>query len=224
MTSFRYSRRVSRAFETVVEPPKPRDPFWRLLAPPDPLQVDAGAAGELLVAKIRLWITNILLLIPILRVGGTEGIESWVGAGLVIAAQLGALTVFFLVKRGFYRPWLGFATSLLDVSLVSAGLGGYLVLGQPHTALNDQVLFGAYFLGIAATCLRYDPRICLATGLLAVLQYSAVVGYAGAHWDLHDPRFLSSPVTEFDWAAQWSRVIIMGAAAFLSTTVVLRSQ
>lgn len=223
-TPFRYSRRVSRAFEAVVEPPKPPKRFWRLLAPPDPLQVDAGAAGELLVAKIRLWITNILLLIPLFRLGGTEGIESWVGAGIVITAQLGALTVFFLVKRGFYRPWLGFATSLLDVSLVSAGLAGFFLLGRPHLAVDNKVLFEAYFLGLAATSLRYDPRICLATGLLAVLQYSAIVGYAAVHWDLHDARFLSSPVSQFNWAAQWSRVIIMAAAAFLSTTVVLRSQ
>jgi two-component system cell cycle response regulator len=220
-----YSRRRSRSFEVVVDPPvRVSGPVRRLFQPPDPLQVDAGAAGELLVARIRLWVASTLLLIPILRLTGGAGLEAWVGLGIVLTAVLLALGVYILVGRGFYRPWLGFATSALDVSIVSAGLAIWLVLGRPAEMIGSRATFEGYFLAIAATSLRYDPRICVATGILAVAQYVTILVAATVGWDLAGAGLSPLDSSLVIWQDQGARLILLLAAAILSTALVLRSQ
>ncbi|HTO72590.1 MAG TPA: GGDEF domain-containing protein [Gemmatimonadales bacterium] len=218
-------RRQSRAFNAVVDPAAGASAIWgSLFRTPDPLQVDAGAAGELRVARIRLWFANSLFLIPILRLFGGQRTEAWLGLGVVIGLVLVSLGLFLLVTRGFYRPWLGFATSALDASIVSAGLAVWLVLGEPHAAVNNRVIFDAYFLVIAATSLRSDPRICVVTGLLAATQYAAIVLAATARWDLNDPAFSPFAYGTFEWQDQAARVIMLLAASAISASLVLRSQ
>ena len=41
--------------------------FVSLWSRPDPVLADAGMAGELLVAKIRLFLATVLLLIPLIN-------------------------------------------------------------------------------------------------------------------------------------------------------------
>ncbi|MEP6572971.1 MAG: GGDEF domain-containing protein [Gemmatimonadota bacterium] len=224
---FTYSRRKSRAALDLPAMPAPRLPaaWLRIFSAPDPLLVDAGADGELLVAKIRLGLVSLLLLIPVfdLTTSANDG-ESYVGLGITLAATLMAVAVYILVKRDFYRPWIGFATSLFDVTFVSGALTIFLVIGSPHTAVNSKVAFEGYFLAIGATALRYDPRICVVAGLLALSEYAAIVLYAGLHWNLNDPSFAPFAYGMFSWSAQLSRMVILGIAVVLSTTIVLRTQ
>jgi diguanylate cyclase (GGDEF)-like protein len=224
---FQYSRRKSRAAPDVRYEPSPLAPaLWRrILTAPDPLHVDAGADGELLVAQIRLGLVSLLLLIPVLNLtSSTRDEESYIGLGITLAATLLAVTVYLLVKRDFYRPWIGFATSVFDVTLVSGALTIFLVIGSPHTAVNSKVAFEGYFLAVGATALRYDPRICVLAGVLALSQYAAIVLYAALHWNLNDPSFAPFAYGMFSWAAQLSRMVILAIAAVLSTTIVLRTQ
>ena len=89
---------------------------------PDQFLIEAGAAGEMLVARIRLLLTSILLLIPLISLWYEQ--ETWenlVGLAVTLTAFLVALLWFWLVQQGIYRHWLGFASSLLDVTLVSSG-------------------------------------------------------------------------------------------------------
>lgn len=196
----------------------------RLFRTPDPLLLDAGAEGEVLVARIRLFLCAVLVLIPIFALRGNTGIETLVGLGTTLAALLLSIAVYLLVKRDFYRPWLGMLTSLLDVSLVSGALATFLLLDQPHTAVNSRVVFEAYFLAIGATSLRYDIRICLAAGALAMGQYALIVSYAASQWDLNSARFAPFRYGTFDWGSQISRLILLAMATFLSLVVVLRAQ
>lgn len=222
---FQPQRRRSRAFNVVVDPAGGAAAIWEsLFRPPDPLQVDAGAAGELRVARIRLWFAVSLLLIPLLRLFGGQPHEAWLGLWVVLALVVVALGLFVLVHRGFYRPWLGFATSALDASIVSGGLLIWLLLGQPHAAVNNRVIFDAYFLVIAATSLRSDPRICVVTGLLAASQYAAIVLLATQRWDLNDPAFSPFPYGTFEWQDQAARLIMLFVASVISASLVLRSQ
>ena len=64
-----HSRRRSRAISTPeVVPVEPELPLWRrVVQPPDPLQMDAGAEGELLVARVRTVLILLLLPIPIIN-------------------------------------------------------------------------------------------------------------------------------------------------------------
>jgi hypothetical protein len=92
------------------------------------------------------------------------------GFWVTFGAALAALGIWLALRRRFWRPWLGFASSTLDVSLVTFALVTFVFVGSPLVALNSKVTFEIYFLAIIARSLRYDERICIGVGLLAVLQ------------------------------------------------------
>src|SRR5215831_18306092 len=128
--------------------------FW---SRPDPILASAGLAGEKFVSKIRLALTGVLLLIPLVNnlVFQMDPQENAVGLSLTIGSFLLSLVVYFLIGREFHPRRLSFASSCFDVTLVSAALAVFLVLNQPHTAVNSKVVFEGYFLAIGATSLRY---------------------------------------------------------------------
>ncbi len=192
----------------------------------DELLSVASERGELLVAKIRLLLASILLLIPLAssRFDLPRG-ESLVGFVVTTTGVGLALCVYVLVRRGRHRPWLGLATSALDVTLVSAALAAFLVLGEPHTAVNSKVVFEAYFLAIGATCLRHDRRACVIAGVVAVAEYFAIVWIADSWWVLNDSqRYAPFVYGAFSWSAQISRLILLLTASLLSFAVVTRTQ
>jgi len=200
--------------------------FWKSLwKSPDHFLLESGAAGEMLVARIRLLLTTLLLLIPVVSLWyEQEPWENLVGLAVTLTAFLVALLWFWLAQQGIYRHWLGLASSLLDVTLVSLALFSFVLLDRPHTAVNSKVTFEAYFLAIAATCLRHDVRICVLAGLAAITQYALIVTCAATMWDLHSPEFAPFMYGSFSWSVQISRLILMLAATVLSTTVVFRVQ
>jgi diguanylate cyclase (GGDEF)-like protein len=187
--------------------------------------LDAGAAGESVVARIRLALTALLLLIPaasaIMR--PSEG-RNYIGIGITLCAMGLALVVYVAVRRDMHRAWVGLATTIFDVSLVSAALGTFLLLGQAHLAVNSRVVFEAYFIAIGATSLRYDVRLCLVAGLLAVTQYLGIVWYADATIPLNHAYYAPFVYGMFDWTTQISRLVLLIIATILSVTVVLRAQ
>ncbi len=172
--------------------------FQNWLAP-DPALTDSGLEGELLIARTRLLLAGILLIIPLIGALRADGDKidfiALVGAGSLVAL---AYAVWKYIRHGGARPWVPFATSIFDVTLVSAISVGYLIAGRADTALNSRLLFPVYFLALAATCLRYDIRICVVTGLTAMVQYAAfaVIGTSMAtgglqvHWGDHAGRLL----------------------------------
>jgi diguanylate cyclase (GGDEF)-like protein len=200
--------------------------FWKsLLKSPDHYLLEVGAAGEMLVARIRLLLTSILLLIPLVSLWYEQ--ETWenlVGLSVTLTAFLVALLWFWLVQQGIYRHWLGLASSLLDVTLVSLALFIFVLVGRPHPAVNSKVTFEVYFLAIAATCLRHDVRICVLAGLVAIAQYALIVTCAATMWNLNSPQFSPFAYGYFNWSVQISRLILMVAATVLGTTVVFRVQ
>ena len=193
---------------------------------PDPVLAEAGVAGELLVAKVRLGLACLLLLIPAIDTMffQFDKKESLVGLSLTSATFFLSLIVYFLISREFNPKWMSFVTSAFDVSLVSAALAVFLFLDRPHTAVNSKVIFEGYFLAIAGTSLRYDKRVCITAGLLACAEYFAIVYFAATQWDLNSPIYAPYPYGEFDWSVQISRLIIMLTASALSLAVVARSQ
>jgi diguanylate cyclase (GGDEF)-like protein len=203
-----------------------RSSFASLWSRPDPVLAQAAIAGELLVAKIRLGLAGFLLLIPIINTifFTADPKEAFVGLSLTGVTFILSIVVYLLVSREFNPPWLGFASSSFDVTLVSGGLVLFLLLNEPHTAVNSKVVFEGYFLVIGATSLRYDKRICLSAGLLACAQYLTIVDFTAKHWDLNGPQYAPYPYGLFSWSAQISRLIIMLIASALSIAVVARSQ
>jgi two-component system cell cycle response regulator len=196
--------------------------FW---SRPDPVLAAAGKSGELLMAKIRLSLAVVLLLIPVLNgFVPMDPKESLVGFSLTVGTFLFAATAYFLVSREINPSWLSFASSSLDVTLVSSALVAFLVLNQPHTAVNSKVVFEGYFLAIGSTSLRYDQRVCVTAGLLAIGEYFAIVYYAANKWDLNSGMYAPFPYGMFSWTNQISRLIVMFVACALSVAIVSRAQ
>jgi len=118
---------------------------------------------------------------------------------------------------------MALVSSAFDVSMVSTALVSFLVVGSPLVALNSKVTFEMYFLAIVATSLRYDARICIAVGLLAISQYVALWAYAATRFDLHDPKWVADagPYSPVDLS---TRLIILALAVVLAVTIVRRAQ
>jgi two-component system cell cycle response regulator len=200
--------------------------FNSLWSRPDPILAEAGAAGELLVAKVRIGLACLLLLIPVIDTVffRFDRKESFVGLSLTFATFFLSLIVFLLISREYNPSWMSFVTSAFDVSLVSGALALFLLLNRPHTAVNSKVVFEGYFLAIGATSMRYDKRVCVTAGLLAFVEYFAIVYIAATHWDLNSPIYAPFPYGQFDWSNEISRLVIMLTASALSLALVARSQ
>ncbi len=191
-----------------------RRKFWR---PPDPLLVDAAGPGELTVAKIRLVVVGFFVGEMFLQLWqDSPGQVTRIGTTAAVAALLVAFGLYLLVRRDRYESWIGFASSVLDVSVISAVLVALVLMGSPHLVVESRVWFVLYILAIAATSLRSDRRICVVVGLLAVAQYIWVAAFAAARWPLDTPMvpFRSHAVS----------LIMLGCVIWISTNVVVRTQ
>lgn len=203
-----------------------RNRFASVWSKPDPVLAGAGAAGELFIARIRLLLAGVLLLIPLANLFLLSGNrqEEIIGLSLTCGVVLLSSCAYLLARRGLNSSWLSFATSFFDVSLVSATLAIFLLLNQPHTAVNSKVVFEGYFLAIAGTGLRYDVRVCITAGVLAIAEYFFIVFVAASRWDLNGQIYSPYPYGMFSWSAQISRLIIMLTASVLTIAIVSRSQ
>ena len=204
-----------------------RSLFESIWSRPDPVLAEAAIAGEHLVAKIRLSLATVLLLIPLINslfFFPVEPKEGLVGISLVSGTFLLSVIMYVLISRNYNPRWLPFASSAFDVTLISSALTMFLLMDEPHTAVNSRVVFEGYFLAIGATSLRYDKRICITAGLLAFVEYFAIVYFAASHWDLNSPKYAPYTYGIFGWSNEVSRLIMMLTASALSLALVSRSQ
>jgi diguanylate cyclase (GGDEF)-like protein len=204
----------------------------RALQERDRLVVEAGESGERLVAKVRLASIGLLALIqltPFLRLGGVparvafSSTESVVGRYLTLSAFFAALLIYLAVRFA-YRPWWGALSIVLDVSLVSAGLAVFFVLGRPLTAVNSRVVFEVYFLAIGSAGLRYDWRLCVLASALAVAEYAGLSLYAAGHWDMQAMSARQTAYGDFSWSSQIARMVVLASAGVMSAAVALRGR
>ncbi len=207
-----------------ISVPSPVAALRRLFVTQDSALLDAGAAGELLIARVRIVLLGMLLLIPLRGVVAEPEVRAnYVGLSVLIAANLLALVTLALAERKVHRPWFGVATSIADVTLVSVALSVFLLFGEPLTAVNSRVIFEVYFLALGAACLRYDARVCLWAGVVAVAQYLGISGYAAWKWDLAAAATAAPEYGAFDWTTQLSRSLLLLVATVLSATIVVRT-
>ena len=196
-------------------------PIW---SPPDPAMAAAGIEGEFVVARVRLLAMVFLLIAPSWNIIHYPGEPVHItGFAVTVAAAITAFGIWMMLRRGGWRPWIGFASSALDVSLVSTALVTFLFVGSPMIALNSKVTFEMYFLAIVATSLRYDARICIVVGLLALCEYAALWAYAGANYNLDDPAYVSA-AGPYSGVDLFTRLVLLGIAVLLSVTIVRRAQ
>jgi diguanylate cyclase (GGDEF)-like protein len=189
----------------------------------DPVSRDLGTSGDLFVARFRMWLLVLLALIPLSSsLHQPRQIENWLGLATVLVALVFAVAFVYLAKRPAPPTWLGFATSQFDVAVISLGFVSFIVAGNPIVATNSLVHYTMYFVALAGTGLRYDPRVCLAAGASALLQYLAIILWVA----MREPAvFTASPLYgTFQWDSQLSRLQLIAIATIINTAVVVRSR
>ena len=192
---------------------------------PEESLLQTGGDGEIIIARARVALTSALLALAVLsylQVPGSTQSRIHLAGGL-LAVPL-SLLMFLTIRRAHYRWWMGLATTLFDVTMVSAALVAFLIARNPHAAVNSQTVFLLYFLALSATTIRLDHRACAVAGLTAVIQYAAIVLVASLAWDLNAPQYAPFEYGTFDPASQVGRILILGAAGALGTLVNLRMQ
>jgi two-component system cell cycle response regulator len=193
--------------------------FWDR---PEQYLLDAGKDGELLIAKIRVALTFVLLLVPLADIitAASEGREQHlIGLFVTGSACLLSVGIYFLVISDRRQRWLPLATSLFDVSFITLTLILYGLLVGPVVLTNNRLSFDTYFLALGGTCLRYDKRVALVAGLAAIAQWVASVLFVLAHFGaaaLAVDEFYG----RFAWSDQISRVILHATATALNVFIV----
>ncbi|MGH7590836.1 MAG: hypothetical protein ACREL2_05315, partial [Gemmatimonadales bacterium] len=118
----------------------------RLWAPSAGDLLDVSAGGEVLTARIRLVMIGLLLWIPVLELfAGDTWSDAIVGFTIAGMALVIGLALLWLVNREVRQWWVPFATSAIDVSIVSGALLYFAISGEPAVAVNSKILFEVYF-------------------------------------------------------------------------------
>ena len=193
-------------------------------ARPDPALAAAGVEGEFVVARVRVVAMALLLLSPTWNlVHDPELAINVTGFLVTVFASCVAVGIWWTLKGGHWRPWVSFASSAFDISMVTLALISFLIVASPMVALNSTVTFEMYFLALLATSLRYDARICIVMGALTIVEYGSLWLYAALRYDLSDPTYIGAagPYSAVDCT---TRLILLGVATILSVTIVRRAQ
>lgn len=188
---------------------------------PDEIVLEVGAGGELLVARLRVAVAFLLILLPVLNyaAGGTvmESAAGLVGAGLIMLFSQVWLSLALRKRR--YR-WLPTVSAAFDVSMVSLVLM-LLALETPAAALNSAVVWACYPLAVFTTALRHDVRVTLIAGGLAVLQ-SALLWLVVTR--LNDGPLVSALYGTVTASTQLQRMVLLLAVTLVTAMVVFRAQ
>lgn len=148
--------------------------------PPDEALLQPGGEGELIISRFRSVLTLIawgVAMVTAYLDPFSDMARIYQFVATVAAAS--SLTLHLAVNRIHFGWWLGFVSSISDVTIISGGLLALAVAGFPAHALNGSVLFPVYFFALAATIIRLDHRACLAAGAVAAVEYLIVVAYVG---------------------------------------------
>lgn len=188
---------------------------------PDEILLEVGAGGELLVARLRVAVSALLMLLPLLNLalGGTthESAAGLVGAGLIML--LSQVWLSLALRRRRY-PWLPTVSAAFDVSMVSLVLV-LLARESPAAAVNSAVVWACYPLAVFATALRHDVRVTLVAGLLAALQSALIWLWVSA---TATGPLVSATYGTVTTSTQIQRLVLLLAVTLVTAMVVFRAQ
>lgn len=193
--------------------------FWKR---PEQVLLDAGKDGELVIAKIRVTVTGVLLLVPI--AGNIEATRAgrelhWIGLIVTFAAFVLSCGILAMVSSDRRQRWLPMATSLFDVSFITLTQLLYAYLVNPMVLLNNRLTFDTYFVALIGTCLRFDRRIALVAGLTAIAQFVVSVFLVMHSFDVAAIGDVAG-YGRFQWSDQFSRVVLLGAVTGINVFIV----
>ncbi|MGQ4584349.1 diguanylate cyclase domain-containing protein [Lysobacter sp. F60174L2] len=200
-----------------------REKVASLLGRPDEVLLEIGAGGELLVARLRVVIAALLLLLPLANAltGGSVR-ETLIGLGGAIVVNLFAQIWLQLARRRRRYRWLSFATAAFDVSATTVVLG-VLAMNHLPAALNSMIVWCCYLLAIMLTALRSDGRTTVFAGLLALLEYG-LLNAAVFAWVSSPEQLISSDYGAVTVGGQVQRMVLLAIVTLITAVVVYRMQ
>lgn len=193
--------------------------------PPDEILADAARDGELLVARLRVFITFLMTLSPLLALLiGRDLTSNFIGLGVSLVAVLAAIVLNSIVRRTPYSAQVSVISAIIDVSLVSLGLLAYWLANAALVTSNSRVLFECYFLAIGASALRYDARVTAVAGLTAIIEHLGLswLVASGARGRILEPE--GQFYGEFAWSTQISRALVLFCMTLVALELVRRAQ
>lgn len=147
--------------------------------PPEPELAHAGRAGEIVIARARLFVVSLLLL-PALAscIRAPSQPSGWIALGMALTCIAIGVGILSHVRKAQTGHTLQLATTLMDISLVSIYHVLLFLAGQFDMVFNSRVTYCLYVIAVIGTALRYDGQLVRLAGLTAIVQYLAIVEWA----------------------------------------------
>ena len=207
-------------------PESPLRRFWSWISkPPDEILADAARDGELMVARLRVFVTVFLTVTPVIGLLlDRDPTENWIGLGVALTFIVVALVLAAVVNRTPYSAQVSMISAITDVSLVSLGLLAFWLVGRPLVTSNSRVLFECYFLAIGASALRYDARVTVVAGLAAIIEHLGLSWLVAATAPAKALSRDAPAYGDFSWTSQVSRALILVSMTFVALELVRRAQ
>ncbi|MUV12733.1 GGDEF domain-containing protein [Noviluteimonas gilva] len=193
-----------------------------LVTRPDEVMLEVGSGGELLVARLRVAVAAMLLLLPLANAAtGGQFSETLIGLAGAVFVNVFAQVWLALARHGRRFRWLPFASGAYDVTATTLVL---LILAWNHlpSGVNSMIVWCGYLLAIALTALRNDGRVTLFVGGLAIAQYAVLTM---AVFAIATPdQLISSDYGTVTVGGQLQRLVLLAAFTLITAVVVYRMQ
>ncbi|MBY6105066.1 GGDEF domain-containing protein [Ferrimonas balearica] len=197
-----------------------QDTLW---GRPEQQTLMAASSGEHTMANLRVILILLIALVPSYKLATGTDLTPALAVSFIGLAL--ALMWRAFLRRRQYVPAMAFASVTFDISLITLGL--WLDYQSRDTGLalvNNKGTFALYFLAITATALRYDRRLSLYGGGLAIVSYGLLITLALGHPEIATP--------EPEWIDRYgnlylpdqiSRLLLLMMATMLAWTLVNRA-
>ncbi len=198
--------------------------FRRLLWPAqEPELADAGRAGEIVIARGRLFVAALLALPGVITwLRSPDELQGPIGIALALVATVVGFPILRRARNGTSGSLLGLASVLLDVSLVTFYQILLILAGDPESALHSRITFTLYALAITVSALRYDGQLVRFAGLVAVAEYLGMIAWANATGRVFDGDGVRLSGSGLRNQVEYS--IILLTATALASVIVDRAQ
>jgi two-component system, cell cycle response regulator len=189
----------------------------------EPELVDAGRAGEIVIARGRLFVAALLALPGIITwIRTPQQLQGPIGVVLALLATVVGFPILRSAHREEASKYLGLSSAIFDVSLVTLYQLLLLLGGDSESALHSRITFTLYVLAVTVSALRYDGRLVRIAGATAVVEYLGLIAWANATGRVFDP--LGHRISGSGLRSQIEYSIILLTATALAAVIVDRAQ